>query len=156
MTDDTRQDYILRITQANSTALVVILYDMFLDYGREVLEAEPGSDEFRTAIRHTRGCLSELINSLHMEQEAAKDLYSIYRFVERRLIMADIRRTTEELPRCMEMIRKLRDAYAESVKDDHSAPLMQNTDIVYAGMTYGPGEINLSGASAGTNRGYLV
>ena len=156
MNDDTRQDFILRITQANASAMVVILYDMFLSYSREALAADPKSEAFLSAVRHARGCLSELINSLHMEQELARNIYPVYRFIERRLIMAQVRLCTDDLPRCVAMMEKLRNAYAESVRDDHSAPLMKNADLVYAGMTYGPDDLKMQASAAGTNRGYLA
>jgi len=156
MKDEMKQDFMLRISNANATALVVILYDMFLGYCRDIQDADPLSESFHVAIRHARGCLNELIDSLHMDQEIARNTCQLYRFVERRLIMADIRRTTADLPKCMDMMKRLRDAYAEATKDDHSAALMKNSDVVYAGMTYGRSTVNTESMVMVGNRGYLA
>ena len=53
-------------------------------------------------------------------------------------------------------MQRLRDAYAEVAKQDTSAPLMQNADTVYAGMTYGKTDVNTGSTAAGTNRGFLA
>ena len=53
-------------------------------------------------------------------------------------------------------MQRLRDAWAEVAKQDRSAPLMKNTDVVYAGMTYGKHDVLTGSSAAGTNRGYLV
>ncbi|MCR5250268.1 MAG: flagellar protein FliS [Lachnospiraceae bacterium] len=156
MKDELKQDYMLRISNANATALVVILYDMFDSYCDDAMEADPESEDFRLAIRHARGCLSELIESLNMEQEIARYTCQLYRFVERRLIMADIRRNQADIPRCIDMMKRLRNAYAEATKDDRSEALMRNTDVVYAGMTYGRSTVNTESAAVASNRGFLA
>ena len=156
MTDDIRQDYNLRISQANPSAMVVIVYDIFGQYSKELLQADPLSDDFKDLIWNCRCCIRELIESLDMKYELAHNLYDIYRFVDRQLIMAGVRRETVGLDRCFKMIDSLRDAYAEVAKSDTSAPVMKNTDVVYAGMTYGRNDINTDSVAAGSNRGFLA
>ena len=46
MTDDKRQDFILRISQANPSAMVVIVYDIFDEYSKELLAADPLTEDF--------------------------------------------------------------------------------------------------------------
>ena len=156
MTDDTRQDYILRISQANPSAMVVIVYDIFDQYSRELLQADPMSEDFKDLIWNCRCCIRELIESLDMKYELARNFYEIYRFVDRQLITAGVRRETVGLDRCFKMIKALRDAYAEAAKNDTSAPVMRNTDVVYAGMTYGRNDLNTDSFAAGSNRGFLA
>ena len=128
-------------------------------------------------MRGARGCLSELIQSLNRPSSAAfpadrrnidpgdnakalkelvENTYSLYRYVERQLIQADVKRDASKIPASMDIMKKLRDSYAASAKNDNSAPIMKNTDVIYAGMTYGSDDINTASAVAGTNRGYLV
>ncbi len=156
MTDEQKQDFTLRISQANKSALVVILYDIFLAYAKEATEESPADSSFHIAISKARGALSELIDSLRMEYDIAQSTYQLYRFVERELIRADIRRDASPIPPVMRIMKCLRDAYAEAAKSDDSAPLMKNTDVVYAGMTYGKHDVMTDSSAAGTNRGYLV
>ena len=70
--------------------------------------------------------------------------------------MASIRQNTERVDEAVSIMQRLRDAYAKSVENDDSPALMQNTEVVYAGMTYGPGELNTDYSGAGSNRGYLA
>ena len=156
MTNEIKQDFMLRISQANKSGLVVILYDMFLTYLKEARDSEAKSEELRSAIRNSGNVLSELIASLHMEYDIARSTCELYRYVERELIPADVRRDASGLEHAQSVMQRLRDAYAEVAKQDTSAALMQNTDTVYAGMTYGKNDINTDSTAAGSNRGFLV
>ena len=156
MTDSRKQDFMLRITGANRTGLVVILYDMFLEYMKDLKEAVPGSTNFKNVIDYSRNVLLELMDSLNMKTEIGRNIYSLYRFADRRLIMASIRQNTERVDEAVSIMQRLRDAYAKSVENDDSPALMTNTEVVYAGMTYGPGELNNDYSGAGANRGYLA
>lgn len=136
MTDEKKKEFTLRIAEANRTQTVVILYDMFLEY----MEDAQASDNFGSlhkSIQNARAVLSELINSLHMEYEVARNIYMIYRYVERLLIQADVRQETIELKQCSRLMGQLREAYGEVSRQDDSPVLMQNAESVYAGMTYG-------------------
>ena len=156
MTDAKKQDFMLRITGANRTGLVVILYDMFLEYMSELKAAMPGSADFKKAIDHGRNVLLELMDSINMKTEIGKNTYSLYRFADRRLIMASIRQNTDRVDEAVSIMQKLRDAYAKSVENDDSPVLMQNAEVAYAGMTYGPGELNTDYSGAVENRGFLA
>lgn len=63
MTKECKQQFTLRITQANATQLVVILYEMTLQY---LTDGEQAADdaELLEAVRRARGCINELLNSL--------------------------------------------------------------------------------------------
>ena len=41
-----------------------------------------------------------------------------------------------------EVMGKLKDAFIEVAKEDDSAPVMENTQQLYAGLTYGKGALN--------------
>ncbi|HOO79067.1 MAG TPA: flagellar protein FliS [Lachnospiraceae bacterium] len=156
MTGEKKQEYTLRITRANKSELVVILYDMFLTYLSEAEENVTANPlDFHRSIQNARGCLCELIESLHMEYEPALNIYQIYRFVERELIKADIKREATPLPPVKKIMTKWRDTYALISAEDNSAPLMEHTETVYAGMTYGKKEILETNPDAGSNRGFL-
>ena len=56
-----------------------------------------------------------------------------------------------------EVMGKLKEAFIKVAKQDNSAPVMKNTQQVYAGLTYGKGSLNevlLTGNDS--NRGYRV
>ena len=158
MTKELKQEYTLRITQANKTQLITILYDMTLLYLAEAKEAleEDRKEDFKMAIRKIQGCIGELVDSLHMEYDLAKQLFQLYRYAYRELTKASIRHSQENLDHVVSMITKLREAYAQIEGPDVSSPVMGNTQTVYAGLTYGRSELNENLVSPEANRGFSV
>lgn len=157
MRDDLKQDYTRRITSANKSQLVVILYDMFDQYlndAKESINVNNFSD-LHTEIRRARNVLSELIISLDMKYEVSGNLYSVYRYIERLLIKADIKRISEPIDEARRLMGKLGDSFREVAKTDTDSPIMKNTEAVFAGITYGREDVN-ENAFTGSNRGYLV
>lgn len=154
MTNEKKQEFTLRITQANKSELVVILYDMFQAYLEDAEQSE--GEEFHSAISHARAVLNELIESLDMEYEIAKNLYQIYRYVERLLIQSDVRLDKEPLKEVSGHMSQLRNAYDTVSKEDASPSIMENTDVVYAGMTYGRSNLNENNAGDASKRGFLA
>ena len=118
MTREMKQIFTRRITQANRTQLVVILYDMVLEYLKEAITAQ----------------------EIDCIQEYKKAMHSINK---------------ESLSQIAGMFQKLRGAYYTISKEDHSQPLMQNAQNVYAGYTYGRTDVNES-LYSGAARGYCV
>lgn len=156
MTKELKQQYTLKITQANKTQLIVILYEMLLTYIEEAMQAhEEGSrEDFREGIRKARGCLKELMASLHFEYEPAMNLLQLYLYANRELARADIRNSTVELEHVERVIRKLHDAYEAISGQDDSEPVMKNTQTVYAGLTYGKNTLTESLSDQGSGRGF--
>ena len=79
MTKECKQQFTLRITQANSTQLIVILYEMTLQY---LADGEQAADDagLAEAVHRARGCIKELLNSLHREYSPAGELSRLYLF----------------------------------------------------------------------------
>ncbi len=158
MTKECKQQFTLRITQANSTELVVILYEMllcYLDEGKEGLEKED-AETFKEAVRKARGCLNELMASLHPEYSPAPELLQLYLFCIRRLAKAEVKRDAQLLSEIERVIRPLHDAYQEIAVQNDRGPVMNNSQTVYAGLTYGRHTLTENMADQGTNRGMLV
>lgn len=158
MTKEQKQQFTLRITQANKTELIVILYDMLLAYidDAKKAHAEQNRVAFHDAIRKIRGCNQELIASLNLEYEPAMNLLSLYIYVNRELVHADVRSDTEALEHVAMVISGLKEAYEIIASKDKSGAVMQNTQTIYAGLTYGKGDLTENMADQGMNRGFLV
>ena len=168
MNKEDRQRFTLRITQANPTELVVILYEMLLCYLEDAGEAlQPGEvpsrghvpqrqEEFREAIRKARGCLNELVGSLHLEYEPAPALMQLYMFCIRRLAAGEQRRDTGPLDEIKRVVEPLHDAYVKLAARNSAGPVMRNSQTVYAGLTYGRNTLTENMADQGANRGMLV
>lgn len=156
MTRELKQQFTLKITQANKTQLVVILYEMLLTYIEEAESAHEKEDRegFREGIRKARGCLNELMASLHFEYEPAMNLLQLYLYANRELVRADIRNGIEELEHVKKIMEKLHEAYRKVSEQDSSDPVMSNAQTVYAGLTYGKNTLTESLADQGSNRGF--
>lgn len=158
MTKEMKQQFTLRITQANPTDMIVILYEMTLMFLGEAKEAgeKEEYDAYKESIRKTRACINELIGSLHMEYEIAGNLYKLYLFCIRRLAQAEVRKEVKVLEEIEMVISKLRDAYAQIAPNNPAAPVMSNAQTVYSGLTYGRGALAEDMTNQGSNRGMLI
>ncbi len=155
MTDEVKKNFTVRITQANKSELVVILYEMYLFYLADAEEAGEDQERFREGLRKARACMDELIHSLDFRYSPANDLLRLYIYVIREMAGADSRSSAEPLKICRKIITELLSAYREVSRQDTSPPIMENTQTVYAGLTYGKGELTESLSHQG-NRGFLV
>lgn len=158
MTKESKREYTLRITQANKTQLVVILYEMTLNYLEEAGRAFEGGDTggFKESIRKARRCIRELMSSLHFEYEPARNLLELYIFANKELTRASVRHSKKELDHVKRMMEKLHEAYKKAAEADVSGPVMANTQTVYAGLTYGKNSLVENLSNEGSERGFRV
>lgn len=158
MKKEVKQQFTRRITQANSTELVVILYEMLLCYLEDGEKAiEHGEAELlREAARNARGCLNELMNSLNLNYEPAPALQRLYMFCFRRMARAEQRMDCSPIDEIRRVIKPLRDAYEKLAAANNAGPVMRNSQTVYAGLTYGKNTLTENMADQGTNRGILA
>ena len=158
MKKEKKQEFTLRITRANKTQMIVILYDMVLAYLEDSLEAYEKNDfkGYKWNIERAKDCIDELLNSLHMEYEIAGILKGLYFFYKRELTTAAIHNKQEMVLPVMQMIRELKESYEQIASQDTSAPIMENTQEIYAGLTYGKDSLNVNLSDQGTHRGFCV
>ncbi len=158
MTKELKQQFTLKISQANKTGLVVILYEMMLIYLEEATQAHEKEDValFRLSVKRARACLHELMTSLHFEYAISGNLLQLYTFADRQMTKADIRNSAKELDVVKTMMEKLHGAYETVSEQDTSAPIMANTQTVYAGLTYGKHQLTESLTDQGSSRGFRV
>lgn len=158
MKDELKQQYTLRITQANKTGLVVILYEMFLTYIEDAKSdlKEQDNKTFRCDIQRARGCLKELMGSLNYDYELASNLLKLYIYVSKLLVTADLHSDEKALDEAAKIMQKLHDAYEAISKEDHSAPIMGNTQTVYAGLTYSKNDLTVNLDEGRGSRGFFV
>ena len=75
------------------------------------------------------------------------------KFSGQRLIEASYEETDKKLEDAIPIFRELREAFSEVAKQDTSPSLMEHTQQLYAGLTYGKGTLNETLLS-GNSRGY--
>lgn len=158
MTKELQQEFTLRITQANKTQLITILYELvllYLDEAKETLASEDKA-EYKNAIRKIRGCMDELITSLHMEYSLAQNLLQLYLYINRELVQANMHYNQENLDHVETIIERLHAAWQRIEPQDTSEPVMGNTQTVYAGLTYGRNTLTENMSDLKENRGFCV
>lgn len=130
-----------RITSANKSEIIVIIYDIIeenLALAKKTL-AEGDRETYRNEIKQAISFVKELLVSLDMNYEVSKNLASLYIYVSRCLNFALVSGKKEEIEAAEKVLRKLGDSFREVAKTDESKPVMENTQRVYAGITYGRG-----------------
>lgn len=152
-----KQEFTMRMTQSNRTELLVVIYDLFLEYMKEAKEYGQQNDtqSFRQAVANGQPVLAELISCLDFQYEISYQLLEIYRYCGSCLATALSKNDFTELEGAILSITNIRKAYYEISLKDESAPLMQNSQKVYAGLTYGKNNLNEVSNESG-NRGFLA
>ncbi|SET28583.1 flagellar export chaperone FliS [[Clostridium] polysaccharolyticum] len=155
MEKDSIQAYSKRITQANRTELVVITYEIIIEHVENAKKYYENRKEFVNSLEKAQSFLKELMVSLDFNYEISSNLLSLYIFINKQLIEAKQKNTCEMLSRIQGMLESLLSSFKQVSEQDKSAPLMQNTQKVYAGLTYGKEDINeMSVMADSKNRGF--
>ena len=158
MTAEQKKEFTRKITQANPTELIVILYDISLVYVNEAIHhMETGNmEDARIQANFAKKCIEEMIHNLHFEYDLATVLHRIYLSMKKSLRDGILDHKTEHLIFVRDNLTSLRSAYAEIASQDKSAPVMGHTQTVVAGLTYGRHSLNESLTEEGSSRGFCV
>ena len=159
MTQEQKQGYQVRIMEANRGELVVIIYELFLISmdDAKVAFKKGETEEGIKYVKKAEGFLQELMGSLDKRYEISEPLMRLYRYVYEQLIFSVLRKKLINEETVCHVMGRLKDAFAEVAKKDNSEPLVENTQKIYAGLTYGKTSLNevlLSGDEI--NRGFKV
>ena len=158
MTGEKKQEYTLKISNASPTGIIVILYDLAIDYIKEAKDCFTKSDHEGARLLCTNAgrVLGDLISSLDFTYEISFPLYRIYEYISRVVSMAVIKNDGSTLNDAVRLLSSLRESFSELSKQDTSGPAMSNTQSVYEGLTYGKGTLNESTSFSSDKRGYTV
>lgn len=151
------QEFAARVTQANRSELVVVIYEAVLASiaeGKRCL-TEAQVEEARLEISRARGLITELMGSLDMKYEISHYLRQLYIFAYHELCHGIALRQPELFNHASDIFEKLLPSFQEVAKQDDSEAVMQNVQTIYAGLTYGRGTLNETiGVEVNTNRGF--
>lgn len=152
------QDYTRRISQAKASEIIVIIYELFDKYTEDALADYNNEDYsgFNHNLEAAINCVQDLCDALDFSYELANPLMKIYAYVKKEISLMMIRRKTDNLEAVRKQMGELKKSFEELAKNDSSEAVMQNTQTVYAGLTYGKGSLNESIANNSSNRGYTV
>ncbi|MCI7790252.1 MAG: flagellar protein FliS [Lachnospiraceae bacterium] len=158
MTTEKKQTFTRRITQANRSQLVVIVYEMLLVYLEDAMNAyeEDKKEDFRENLRMARECIGQMRTSLNFDYNISRNLFAIYCFADREIAKDMYSLKKENLDVIKMIFTKLHDAYYVVSTKDESGPLMDNIQTVYAGLTYSKSDLNEDFMNYDIKRGYLA
>lgn len=153
-----KQEFTARITNANRSGLVVILYDMILEYigEAECCIQKEDSTGFVSELEKARECVKELVSALDMQYEVSRDLARLYLYVNRTITRSIVKKEKAELDSAKNVMAGLRESFAKVAEQDDSPVLMGNAQEIYAGLTYGKNSLNENLSDGGTNRGFFA
>lgn len=162
MTDEKKQEFVSRITNANRTELIVVLYDMFTEYVDEARagyeDGKKGDDDSRASFEKASEVLTHLKNDLDFSQD--KDfcgrLFSIYSYCQELIAKAIYSGDYSQAQTAVELIKPLRDAFEQIAQGDKSGPMMENVPERVAGYTYGKNGVDEAEVNADSNRGFFA
>jgi len=149
------QDYTTRISQCNRSQLVVVVYEAMIDYIRSGKDNfEIGNEtEFISDIKHAQNLLADLMGALDYKYSISNNLFNLYLFWNRQLVTSIVKKSIEPLDKIEAMMQKLHDSFQKVSEQDKSEPVMQNSQKVYAGLTYGRQSLSEM-ADVDVNRGF--
>lgn len=156
MTLEKKQEFTLKISQANKTQMITIIYEIVIDYLESAIsEIQEGRGE--DALR-SLGCaqkgIDELIHSVNTKYELGQNLLQIYIFSKKELTAAGATLAAKRIKRVLKNFQSLCGAYKELEKYDRSETVMGNAQKVYSGLTYGRNSMNVDFSGYAANRGF--
>lgn len=138
------QEFAARVTQANRSELVVVIYEATLasiSEGKKYL-AEGDVGQARKEIARARGMITELMTSLDMQYSISHYLRQLYIYAYQELCQGIANRCPEQFDHASNIFEKILPSFQEVAKQDDSEAVMENVQTIYAGLTYGRGTLN--------------
>lgn len=138
------QTYAARVSQANRSELIVIIYEIILEDLKNGMKAYENGDieAFNKELKHSQKFVNELISILDFKYVIAYDLLQLYLYTNKRIITAIVKKNPDTLESAIKVMESLFIGFKGVAKEDNSDPMMQNTQQLYAGLTYSKGILN--------------
>ena len=139
MTAEEMNVYKMRISQAGIAEFTLVMLEMEMQWMQEAVSAydKGNTEEFLDCVDKAQSTQMELMNVLNKENPVAVDMFSIFAYINKLLIQSKIKREPQELLRCSEMLGKFHQSLQAIAGSDTAGPVMEQSEKVYAGLTYG-------------------
>jgi flagellar protein FliS len=156
MNRDKISAFTLKIASSNGCGLISILYDIYKEYEKEALDHFSAGqvDEAVDALKKCAEVVNHLQKDLNFHYKVSSDLYALYDYVQRNVSKSIYKANSEGLLEAKRIMDELGNAFDQLAKKDLSQPLMQNTQYVRAGVTYGREALNESLMGNQNSRGF--
>lgn len=106
------------ITSATPEELTMMLYNgslKFMNIGKDAIEKNDFQRK-NDALLRAQQIVTELQASLNMDYEISEEMDALYRFINEKLMEANINKSTKEIDEAMEIMMGMRDAWREVIK----------------------------------------
>ena len=156
MNKDKISAFTLRIASSNGCGLITVLYDIYEEYESEALENFKAGqvDEAILALKKCSQVVTHLQKDLNFDYKVSINLYALYDYVQRNISRSIYKADDEGLLEAQRIMNELGDAFSQIAGEDSSEPIMQNTQYVMAGITYGRESLNESLMGNQISRGF--
>ncbi len=133
----TTEDYVARIANATPLQLVIISYELIIKYIEDASDCIDNEKMFEFNLNKSKDFLDDLKNSLDMSLEISRNLMSLYNYVGQQISYYRFSKKSEHAEEAKKVINELLDGWRtiENQEEDKT-PLMENTQQLYAGLTY--------------------
>ena len=110
-----------QIETADQGKLIMMLYDGAIKFVNKAIELMADKkanniEKIHKNIVKAQDIIMELMSSLNMEIEFSKKLFSIYMYMNKRLVDANVNKKTEPLIEVKQYLVELRDAWEKAAK----------------------------------------
>ncbi|MDD7350179.1 MAG: flagellar protein FliS [Clostridiales bacterium] len=149
--------YAARVSQANRSELVVIIFEAFIDSVKEgdARMREGDMPACRLEMERARGFLTELMGSLDFQYEISYYLRRLYVYAYHEICQGMALRDSERFSHANQVMEALLPAFRQVAEQDNSETVMKNVQQIYAGLTYGRGSLHETiGVDIGKERGF--
>ena len=108
------------VTTASPEQILIMLYDgaiQFLNKAKRAME-EHNIEETHNNIMRTERIITEFMNTLDMEigGEVAKNLYSLYKYLNYRLVQANIKKDISMIDEVLAHLKDLKQTWEEAIR----------------------------------------
>lgn len=156
MDQETIVGFTRKISASNKSELIVVLYEIYFSYEKEVLDAIKAKEENSHMIQQMEKVLIHLKDALDFQYEISYQLYGLYDYCQRSIVSSIYTRKSEGINRAHRIMSSLQEAFIEVAKEDNSSPLMTNIQQVNAGYTYSKHNLTETIVEGEGPRGYFA
>lgn len=158
MTKEKIQSFTLRITNANKTGMMEILYDMGIEYLKDALTALENEQygSFAEELHRAKNVIKELMNSVNTDDETGRVFLSLYIFAGQEITHGMIYKDRVPIENVIRMFSKMSETYNKLASLDTSEAVMEHAETIYSGLTYNKNRMAENIQNRDMSRGFLA
>ena len=139
MTKEEKNVFSLRIANSSKTELIVITYDIIVNYVDAACDAYSKEDLDLVVfnLQKAKQFLNNLSSCLNFEYGISYELMNLYIYVNNCLVRDIVKRNPQSADTVKSIINELRESFEVVSAKDTSGRVMKNSERVYVGYTYG-------------------